>query len=274
MEGHAQDANTAREAVEALAGAADDPLFLACNFINPHDVMFVETSDGQSATRRRPLFLETMPFARPADLGGFPETPARNLYGRRWRALPATLHADHEELLPNSVLAHQAVVDARFGHLATNAEYERYLDYYLNALRESDARLGTVLDAADALDARSPRDVIIVFTSDHGEMLGAHGCRQKGNLLYRENLATPFLVRDPRARSAGRDDASVVSAVDVWPTLLDYAGLTERPGGAGKSLVPTLRRGAAFSRSASLVQFGVDYGKFFRRVAAAASSDA
>jgi len=114
MEGHAEDPVTAMEAAAVLRAAADDaaPLFLACNFINPHDVMFVETSEGQRATRRRPLFLETMPFAEPRDLRGFGDGAAA-LYGARWRALPATLHADHEELLPNSVLAHQAVVDAR-----------------------------------------------------------------------------------------------------------------------------------------------------------------
>ena len=33
--------------------------------------------------------------------------------------------------------------------------------------------------------------------SDHGELLGNHQCRQKGNVLYRENVSTPFLVRAP-----------------------------------------------------------------------------
>ena len=78
---------------------------------------------------------------------------------------------------------HQAVVDARFGHLASNAEYERFLDYYLNALRDSDAQLGAVLDAVDDLERRDGRGVVVVFASDHGEMLGAHQCRQKGNVL-------------------------------------------------------------------------------------------
>ena len=207
--------------------------------------MFYEAGDGQRDTRRRPLFLETMPFARAGDLRGFraPDDDeaaaaapppraarARSLgdseagpssgeaasfvagddvvaprnddlpapYEARWRALPLSLHADHEELLPNSVLMHQAVVDARFGHLATNAEYERFVDYYLNALRDSDAHLGQVLDAVDALEGSGDgRGVAVFFCSDHGEMLGAHQCRQKGNVLYRENVSTPLCAKVP-----------------------------------------------------------------------------
>ena len=131
LEGHAEDPVTAAEAAAALgrAGPASEPLFLACNFVNPHDIMFYEAGDGQERTRRRPLFLETMPFARARDLKGFAAGGERDdfgdedkpaaadeyddglpePYGSRWRALPLSLHADHEELLPNSVLMHQAV---------------------------------------------------------------------------------------------------------------------------------------------------------------------
>lgn len=292
LEGHAEDPITAAEAAAALgrAGPASEPLFLACNFVNPHDIMFYEAGDGQERTRRRPLFLETMPFARARDLKGFAAGGERDdfgdedkpaaadeyddglpePYGSRWRALPLSLHADHEELLPNSVLMHQAVVDARFGHLASNAEYERFLDYYLNALRDSDAQLGAVLDAVDDLERRDGRGVVVVFASDHGEMLGAHQCRQKGNVLYRENVSTPFLVRAPgMALAPGAAVGDVVSAVDVLPTILDYAGVQIPADLPGASLKPRLDGAAPrHGRSAALVQFGLDYGKFFRRVAA------
>ena len=82
------------------------------SWMSAQDIMFYEEGEDQAATRRRPHFLDTMPFARCAALGA-----ENGEYLQRWRALPATLHADHEELLPNSVLMHQAVVDARFGHL-------------------------------------------------------------------------------------------------------------------------------------------------------------
>jgi arylsulfatase A-like enzyme len=87
----------------------------------------------------------------------------------------------------------------------------------------------------------------VIFTSDHGEMAGSHGLRQKGNLVYDENFHVPFVICDPDLTGGSRTDA-LGSAIHLAPTLLDIAGVdratvAERfPNPRGRSLLPALNR--------------------------------
>ena len=65
----------------------------------------------------------------------------------------------------------------------------------------------------DALVASGQADrTVVIFTSDHGEMAGSHGLRQKGNLVYDENFRVPFVVRHPDLAGGATVDA-LASAV-------------------------------------------------------------
>lgn len=69
-------------------------------------------------------------------------------------------------------------------------------------------------------------DTLIVFTSDHGEMNGGHGCVGKSvHHLYDELVRVPLIFHWPKGISGGRRIAQPVSLVDVMPTMLDLAGL-------------------------------------------------
>ena len=85
-----------------------------------------------------------------------------------------------------------------------------------------DWNVGRLLDALDRLDIAD--DTVLVFTSDHGELLGAHGRRAK-NVFYEEAVRVPFLIRWPGAVPAGRTSDVCLSTVDVMPTLLGLAGI-------------------------------------------------
>src|SRR5262249_39411254 len=103
-------------------------------------------------------------------------------------------------------------------------------------------------------------DTIVVFTSDHGELMGSHGLFQKSS-MYEESLRVPLIWRAPgqiapRAGSPRRIDAPV-SLVDVAPTLLALGGLARAGGAAweprgralpaclpGAGAVPAAQRGA------------------------------
>jgi len=68
-------------------------------------------------------------------------------------------------------------------------------------------------------------DTIVVYTSDHGEMLGAHGgMHQKWHNAYDETLRVPLLIAGPGI-PAGRRVEHLTSHVDLLPTLLGLAGL-------------------------------------------------
>ena len=69
-------------------------------------------------------------------------------------------------------------------------------------------------------------DTIIVFTSDHGDLLGAHGgMPQKWHNAYDEAVRVPFLVSGPGVDRRPEGIWSPTSHVDLVPTLLGLAGI-------------------------------------------------
>lgn len=97
--------------------------------------------------------------------------------------------------------------------------YRRFY-YYLHKL--VDRQVARVLQRLAA--SRFCDDTIVVYTSDHGEMLGAHGgMHQKWHNAYDETLRVPLLIAGPGI-AAGRVD-HLSSHVDLLPTLLGLAGL-------------------------------------------------
>ena len=96
------------------------------------------------------------------------------------------------------------------------------MNFYLNCIRDVDRSIALVLDAL-AASGQADRTVV-VFTSDHGEMAGSHGLRQKGNLVYDENFHVPLVVVHPDVAGGGRSHA-LGSAVDLAPTILELAGV-------------------------------------------------
>ena len=85
-----------------------------------------------------------------------------------------------------------------------------------------DWNLGRLLAAVDEMGLAE--ETILVFTSDHGEMFGAQGRRDK-NVFYDEAVRVPFLLRWPGRVRAGSVSDACLATVDIMPTLLGLAGL-------------------------------------------------
>ncbi|MEN3264038.1 sulfatase-like hydrolase/transferase [Pseudonocardia sp.] len=83
-----------------------------------------------------------------------------------------------------------------------------------------DEQIGRILDAAAA--AGHLDDTLVIYTSDHGEMLGAHGMWKKSS-MYEESAAVPLIMSGPGVRTAATSETNV-SLVDVFPTVLDASG--------------------------------------------------
>jgi arylsulfatase A-like enzyme len=213
--GYLHDGITASMGVSWLRGkgrelaAQGKPWFLALNLVNPHDVMFYDTdAEGRSHRGLAPL--------RP--------DPADPLYAKQW---PFELPANHAQALDAAgrPAAHREFLrahDALVGRIADEeARWRRRHNYYLNCMRDADRNLTTVLDElqASGLAGRT----IVVFTSDHGDMDGAHKLHAKGGLAYREQNNVPLIVVHPAHRGGGQCHA-VTSHVDLAPTLLAMAG--------------------------------------------------
>ena len=112
---------------------------------------------------------------------------------------------------------------------------------YYASVSLMDMQLGRVLDAIDRLGLRE--NTTIVFASDHGYHLGAHGIWQKGD-LFEGSCHVPMVISDPRLPS-GKSTSSLAGLIDVYPTLAELTGLTAPKHVRGKSLVPILKEESA-----------------------------
>lgn len=112
--------------------------------------------------------------------------------------------------------------------------------HYYSLIHLLDDQLGTLWRGLEELGLWE--NTVILFTSDHGEMLGDHLIGQKGPLCFEPVLRVPFLLLGPNGVPAGKTVDSPVSLVDVAPTLAELAGLpNETPHRMdGISLVPLL----------------------------------
>jgi arylsulfatase A-like enzyme len=70
-------------------------------------------------------------------------------------------------------------------------------------------------------------NTIVIFTTDHGEYMGANGLMAKGGFLWEEFVNLPFVIRYPKEVTAGLRSEALFSFVDIVPTLLDYAGIDQ-----------------------------------------------
>jgi len=106
---------------------------------------------------------------------------------------------------------------------------------YYASITFMDAQVGRVLEALDRLGLAE--NTIIVFMSDHGYVLGEHGQWQK-NMLFEESVRTPLFIAAP-----GQSASAIprpVEFIDIYPTLVELAGLPLPDGLDGRSLVPLI----------------------------------
>lgn len=108
---------------------------------------------------------------------------------------------------------------------------------YYGQITVIDDGIGQILDT---LERKGLLDnTLIIYAADHGEMLADHGMVNK-SLMYESSVAIPFIVRLPGRFPAGQRPRSLVSLIDLAPTLLEMAKAEPLPEMHGQSLVPVL----------------------------------
>ncbi len=119
-------------------------------------------------------------------------------------------------------------------------QWRRYRYAYYRLCERVDAEIGTLITALDRSGLRD--DTMIVFTSDHGDGLAAHGWNQK-KLLIEDVVGVPLIIVPPGGTAGTIRDELISVGLDLLTTLCDYAGL-DPPAGDGRSVRP-LVEGAA-----------------------------
>ena len=106
-------------------------------------------------------------------------------------------------------------------------------------LKMLDDCVGTVLDEVVRLGLLE--ETLIVFCSDHGDLLGEHQIFNKGATFYESEIHIPFLMKFPDGSYAGKSLDQFGSGIDVMPTLLDILGVQTDLALPGISLLPAIQ---------------------------------
>jgi arylsulfatase len=212
--------------------AQGKPWFLAVNLVNPHDIMFIDTDRPGQPVQSRNI------------LGHIKPEPVNPLYAKQWMFdLPATYTQRLDA--PGRPPAHTDYLrshDALVGNIPNEDwRWRRRHNYYLNCLRDVDRNIVPLLDELEALGLAGK--TIIVLTSDHGDLDGAHRLHSKGATSYREQNNVPLIVVHP-AYAGGKRCRAVTSHLDIAPTLVRLTNADADKKAALTSALP----GKDFSR--------------------------
>ncbi len=197
------------------------PWCMYVSFVNPHDIMYFNTyAPGENVQDTGKLRLHAA------------RAPEHALYKTSWD-VPISPSLRQPFDAPGRPKAHgefDRIWDYILGNVPLeDARWKRFNDYYLNCLRNVDRSIEALLAELESLQL--DQNTIVIFTSDHGEMAGAHGLRGKGPFTYQETSHLPLYVVHPDVKG-GQQCKSLSSHIDFVPTILSMAGI--KPDRAGE----------------------------------------
>ena len=205
------DATVADWACERIRRAPKDtPFFIATGFFLPHVPCY--------ATRK---------WFEP-----FPDDDS---------VLPAILDTDRDDTPRFSWYLHWQLPEPRLARVREGGEWRNLVRSYLACTSFVDSQVGRLLAAVD--EAGLTDDTIIVVWSDHGWHLGEKGITGK-NSLWERATRVPLIFAGPGVQP-GQRCTRPAELLDIYPTLIEIAGLPARDDLEGLSLVPQLRDAAA-----------------------------
>ena len=130
------------------------------------------------------------------------------------------------------------------------AYWQRMRVCYNANVKLLDDMVGRVVAAARA---RYGENLLIIFTADHGEMLGNHGVWGKHNCAYREVWQIPLFVEFPNCQKEGTASDALVNTCDILPTCLQAAGIMPESPTDGVSLYTPSDRTYTFSEGEGFI---------------------
>ena len=106
-------------------------------------------------------------------------------------------------------------------------------------IRQINDQLARILDVLEG--SRQIKNTVIIFTSDHGEMLGDHGLLYKGCRFYEGLVRLPLIFHWPKGIQAGLKSSALVELIDKSATILDLAEIPRPDHVQGRSLLPIMK---------------------------------
>lgn len=118
----------------------------------------------------------------------------------------------------------------------TADDYRQSRAHYYAYTEQVDTQVGRILDALDKTGQAD--DTLVVFTTDHGDMVGAHRMWIKGWIPYEECYRVPMIVRWPGVVKAGSRTSHLVQLHDLAHTYVQAGGAAKLPYADGRAMQP------------------------------------
>lgn len=196
------DGMAAEAAIEFLKRNKDRPFFLGCGFVRPH-----------------------VPLVAPQKYF--------DLYDRSTMVAPIFPEGDLDDV-PKVIREYKS--NSRYG--VTPDLHKGLLQAYYASVSYMDAQVGRVLNALDELGLRD--NTIVIFTSDHGYLLGHHNKYQKQH-LFEEATRVPFILSVPwLEKTHGEATTHLTELIDLYPTIAELVKLSPPETLHGQSMLSLL----------------------------------
>ena len=215
------DSRVAHAAVKFLEQKHDRPFLLVASFLNPHNIC--EWARRQAGHRKK----ITMTCG---DVGFAPES------GDTLPPAPANMEIPKNE--PDGLGVLRRAYQTPRGMFPvgqfTDDDWRKVRWAYYRMVEKVDREIGKVLDALR--QSGLEEDTLVIFTSDHGDCVGAHRFNQK-TVFFEESTRVPLIVSWKGKTQAGISDALVNTGIDILPTILEAAHVAQPKSLPGRSLM-------------------------------------
>jgi arylsulfatase A-like enzyme len=138
-------------------------------------------------------------------------------------------------------------------HLIDNAKLRKNMAVYFGMISFMDQQIGRILACLDEMGIAE--NTLVVFSTDHGHLLGQHGLIAKGAFPYEDLLKLPFIARWPNVIPAGLESAALLSLIDLAPTFLSACGLPIPGVMQGVNQLPVWKGDAASAQDMVISEF-------------------
>lgn len=195
----------------------------------------------QECARSRQPFFAWCSFPDP-HVPVAPPKPYCDLYDPRQIPLPARRVGEEADLPPYyaQVLAGKLRPNGTDNRPIPDAHWQEMIALTYGMVTHIDAEIGRVLAALDAAGLRE--NTIVLFLSDHGDMMGDHGLLWKGPYTFQGCIRIPTIVAAP-GMAGGRISEALIAQMDLMPSLLDLCGVP-MPGSDWAAKPTTFERGS------------------------------
>ncbi len=187
------------------------PFLLAVSFCNPHDVCYIPRKPDR--------------FPLPENLEKLPPLPKNY-----------NIIADEPELIQRKRILEYYGDEIVYTSGYDSIDWRNYIYHYYRMTERVDLEIGRVIDAIK--EKGLEKNTLIIFTSDHGDGAGSHQWAAKLN-LYEESVKVPFII-SWKGKISPAINQTIISGLDVLPTMCDYAGIDIPESFLGKSLKPVI----------------------------------